>query len=217
MPIHGDAGAAARHRQLERGETRCDRDPRLHDRRRAAAARPNNRHPPSSQGAPSGTKREPACEGRPMSAKRTIDVSPVALLEAIQRQGKEWDVLAPKYGVTNPNPPWKSSLTGTCECSFGRRPAASARPPQGRGCPRRYHLQGSPRPNAICSPSPYMVRRGLVTECDLAPRARARRPLAPSGGLASRRAASGVNVSNSHPTTAAPRMSAAALLSVLGV
>ena len=51
-----------------------------------------------------------------MSVTSDVDLSRIALLEAIQRQGKEWDVIAPRYGVTNPDPPWKTSLIGMCEC-----------------------------------------------------------------------------------------------------
>ena len=51
-----------------------------------------------------------------MSAASDVDFSRIALLEAIRHQGKEWDVLAPRYGVTNPNPPWKTSLIGMNEC-----------------------------------------------------------------------------------------------------
>jgi hypothetical protein len=51
-----------------------------------------------------------------MSRKRKVDLGRVALLEAMRGQGKEWEVLAPSYGVTNPNPPWKTSLTAMCDC-----------------------------------------------------------------------------------------------------
>lgn len=51
-----------------------------------------------------------------MSVMNDVDLGRIALLESIQHQGKEWDVLAPRYGVTNPDPPWKTSLIGMCEC-----------------------------------------------------------------------------------------------------
>ena len=60
-----------------------------------------------------------------MSATSDEGLDRVELLEAIRRQGKEWDVLPPRYGVTNPNPPWKTSLIGTNE-SCGRRGASRA-------------------------------------------------------------------------------------------
>lgn len=46
---------------------------------------------------------------------QTLDKSPIALLETIRKQGRTWDDLAQQYGVTNPEPPWKVSLEGTCD------------------------------------------------------------------------------------------------------
>ena len=40
----------------------------------------------------------------------------IAVLEATRKQDKAWETLAPRYGVTNPNPPWKTSLTAMCDC-----------------------------------------------------------------------------------------------------
>ena len=49
-----------------------------------------------------------------MSTVSDVDLGRIALLEAIRREGKEWDVIAPRYGVTNPDPPWKTSLDRQC-------------------------------------------------------------------------------------------------------
>src|SRR5258708_34058203 len=51
-----------------------------------------------------------------MSVKRNADLGRIPLLEAIGSEGKAWDVIAPRYGVTNPDPPWKTSLIAMCEC-----------------------------------------------------------------------------------------------------
>lgn len=40
---------------------------------------------------------------------------PVSLLEDIKENGRVWEDLANQYGVTNPDPPWKTSLDGMCE------------------------------------------------------------------------------------------------------
>jgi hypothetical protein len=45
-----------------------------------------------------------------------VDPSPIALLEGTRQDDKTWEHLAPCYGVTNSNPPWKTSLYATCEC-----------------------------------------------------------------------------------------------------
>ena len=41
--------------------------------------------------------------------------TPVALLEEIKTHGRSWEELASEYGVTNPDPPWKTSLDGMCD------------------------------------------------------------------------------------------------------
>lgn len=41
--------------------------------------------------------------------------TPVPLLEDIKEHGRVWGDLAEQYGVTNPDPPWKTSLDGMCE------------------------------------------------------------------------------------------------------
>ena len=39
------------------------------------------------------------------------------MLEAIRSRREDLrDVVAPRYGVTNPNPPWKTSLGAMCDC-----------------------------------------------------------------------------------------------------
>jgi hypothetical protein len=41
--------------------------------------------------------------------------TPVPLLEEIKEHGRVWEDLANQYGVTNPDPPWKTSLDGMCD------------------------------------------------------------------------------------------------------
>src|SRR5271155_1230346 len=48
--------------------------------------------------------------------ERQSGLAPISLLEAIRNEDKTWEQLAPRYGVTNPDPPWKVSLDATCEC-----------------------------------------------------------------------------------------------------
>jgi hypothetical protein len=40
---------------------------------------------------------------------------PIATLDRIATGGQDWAHVAEKYGVTNPVPPWKSSLDGICD------------------------------------------------------------------------------------------------------
>ena len=39
----------------------------------------------------------------------------IATLDRIATAGQDWARVAEAYGVTNPVPPWKSSLDGTCD------------------------------------------------------------------------------------------------------
>jgi hypothetical protein len=44
------------------------------------------------------------------------EISPIPLLDAIQDEGRPWQELAPRYGVANPDPPWKVTLYAIFEC-----------------------------------------------------------------------------------------------------
>src|SRR5436190_24292574 len=44
------------------------------------------------------------------------EISPIPLLDAIQDEGRPWQELTPRYGVANPDPPWKVSLYAIFEC-----------------------------------------------------------------------------------------------------
>ena len=41
---------------------------------------------------------------------------PIALLDDLRNRDQFWDAIAPRHGVTNADPPWKTSLYATCEC-----------------------------------------------------------------------------------------------------
>lgn len=50
-----------------------------------------------------------------MPAEVDIAAVSVQTLANIARRAQVWPKMAEKYGVTNPLPPWKSSLDGMCE------------------------------------------------------------------------------------------------------
>lgn len=52
--------------------------------------------------------------GADMAAQEAA-LSPIPLLEDIKQHGKVWEDLCRQYGVTNPDPPWKTSLEGMCD------------------------------------------------------------------------------------------------------
>lgn len=50
-----------------------------------------------------------------VSVSQEPEFSSVSLLEKVRKQGRVWEDLAKKYGVDNPDPPWKVNLDSTCE------------------------------------------------------------------------------------------------------
>ncbi|MGO9544975.1 MAG: hypothetical protein ACLPPF_09290 [Rhodomicrobium sp.] len=48
-----------------------------------------------------------------------FDTSRIPLLQKIQTHGRAWVDLAAEYGVTNPDPPWKTTLEATCDLLAG--------------------------------------------------------------------------------------------------
>jgi hypothetical protein len=122
--------------------------------------------------------------------------APVPLLEEIKEHGRVWEDLANQYGVTNPDPPWKTSLDGMCDAlgttscspamalekkwldgSIGREGVTSAAP-----LPlleRRWEedelsetlYQDVPFPERqLLALTHSLIKRGLVSEEDLAAR-----------------------------------------------
>jgi hypothetical protein len=108
-----------------------------------------------------------------VSAATDVDISRIALLEAIRRQGKEWDILAPRCGVTNPNPPWKTSLIGTNEClaAGGALPALDRRRAEDKLGEAVYRDVPAPERELLALVH-TMLSRGLLAEGELAARMR---------------------------------------------
>jgi hypothetical protein len=110
-----------------------------------------------------------------MNAKSDADPRPIALLETIRREGKEWDVIAPRYGVTNPDPPWKTSLKAMCEClaASGALPALARRHAEDNLAQSVYSEVTSAPERELLALVHTMLNEGLVSEADLAGRMRA--------------------------------------------
>ena len=106
-----------------------------------------------------------------MSATSDVGVSRIGLLEAIRRQGKEWDVLAPRCGVTNPDPPWKTSLVGMCEslAAGGSLPALDRRRAEDELGESVYSEVPAPERDLLALVH-TTLSRGLVAEGELADR-----------------------------------------------
>src|SRR6516225_4210260 len=103
-----------------------------------------------------------------MSEQSVMALGRVTLLEAIRGQGKEWEVLAPRYGVTNPNPPWKTSLTAICDCLnvSGALPTLDRRGAEDDLAQTVYNDVPAPE-RQLLTLVHTMLSRGLVSEADL--------------------------------------------------
>jgi hypothetical protein len=108
-----------------------------------------------------------------MSQKSEVDFGQIALLEAIRSEGQAWEVLAPRYGVTNPNPPWKTSLNAMCECLAinGALPNLDRRRAEDKLVHAVYSDVPAPERQLLALVH-TMLSRGLVSEEDLASRMR---------------------------------------------
>ena len=108
-----------------------------------------------------------------MSAPTNEDFGRIPILEEIRNQGEEktWDVLAPQYGVTNENPPWKTSLVAMCDClgGCGAIPALEIRNSEDELSDSVYNDVPAPE-RQLLALAHTMLRRGLVGEGELAKR-----------------------------------------------
>ncbi len=84
-----------------------------------------------------------------------------------------WDVVAPLYGVTNPDPPWKTSLVAMCECLAisGALPTLDRRKAEDEIAQAVYSDVPAPERQLLALVHTMLSRR-LVVERDLASRMR---------------------------------------------
>jgi len=105
------------------------------------------------------------------AGERQAEPARIALLETLQNDDKTWEKLAPRYGVTNPDPPWKVSLYATCEClaAGAALPALERRHAEDQLGETVY--SGTPGPEQqLLALAHIMLSRGLLSEEDLARR-----------------------------------------------
>lgn len=97
----------------------------------------------------------------------------VPLLEALRSEDKAWVNIAPQYGVTNPDPPWKVSLYATFEClSAGKTlPSLERRQAEDRLGETIYREIPGPE-QQLLSLAHILLSRGLLSEQELDERLR---------------------------------------------
>lgn len=107
-----------------------------------------------------------------MSDVNDIDEVRVRLLEEVVARGQVWSRMAAEYGVSNPVPPWKSSLDGTCD-ALDR--ADDTLPPAQRRAEEdqllRTHYPELPYPESqLVALAHSLIARGVIDEAELARR-----------------------------------------------
>jgi hypothetical protein len=113
--------------------------------------------------------------GRPPAADANqVDPSPIPVLESIRNEDKTWDKLAPRYGVTNPDPPWKVSLYATFECLSAVEALPSLERRHAEDQLGETVYRGTPAPEQqLLALAHTMLSRGLIAEDDLSRRMKA--------------------------------------------
>ena len=95
----------------------------------------------------------------------------IATLDRIATGGQEWPRVAARYGVTNPVPPWKSSLDGICDALDAN---GQALPPLERRGDEDVLYQELPAPERrLVALAHSLVARGVIGEPELALRMQA--------------------------------------------
>jgi hypothetical protein len=106
------------------------------------------------------------------SRKQKVDTTPIPLLRDIQTHGRVWGELAVRYGVTNPDPPWKVTLEATCDllaedaCAL---PALERRDEEDDLSETVYADVPFPE-RQLLALAHSLIRRGLLDEQELAGR-----------------------------------------------
>jgi len=103
-----------------------------------------------------------------------VDPAPIALLEDARKHDQVWAEIAPRYGVTAADPPWKTSLSATCEClAAGGALASLDRRHAEDQLARSIYRDVSAPERQLLALAHTMLRRGLLGEDDLARRMQA--------------------------------------------
>ena len=100
---------------------------------------------------------------------RDLDNSPIGALEKVRREGMCWGDLASKWGVDNPDPPWKIWLDATCEVLAEKScalPALERRWEEDDLSEELYRNVPFPE-RQLLALAHSMIRHGLIDEKDL--------------------------------------------------
>jgi hypothetical protein len=99
----------------------------------------------------------------------------IATLDRIATGGQHWAHVADKYGVTNPVPPWKSSLDGLCDAldiNGQALPLLERRRDEDVLSPALYADLPAPERQLVAL-AHSLIARGIIDEQELARRMKA--------------------------------------------
>lgn len=110
-----------------------------------------------------------------MSQKTPTSGDTFPVLDAIAERNQVWPVMAAKYGVDNPVPPWKTSLDGLCDaldraaCESGVPDFRERRDDEDELSATVY--AGLPYPeNQLMALAHSLMARGVISHADLTER-----------------------------------------------
>lgn len=108
-----------------------------------------------------------------MSTQRDPTAQDFVVLDEIVDRGQVWPVVAARYGVENPIPPWKTSLDGLCDvldtgCADGERSLTfkERRDEEDELSATRYAELPYPE-SQLVSLAHSLLARGVISEADL--------------------------------------------------
>ena len=93
----------------------------------------------------------------------------IATLDQVATAGQDWAHVAAKYGVTNPVPPWKSSLDGLCDALGGALPPLERRRDEDVLSRALYADLPAPERQLVAL-AHSLISRGILEEDELARR-----------------------------------------------
>ena len=99
----------------------------------------------------------------------------IATLDRIATAGQDWAHVAGKYGVTNPVPPWKSSLDGICDAldiNVRALPPLERRRDEDVLSQALYAALSAPERRLVAL-AHSLIARGIIDEQELARRMKA--------------------------------------------
>jgi hypothetical protein len=108
----------------------------------------------------------------PVERSRSIKAAKIAALDNLVERDQVWSRMTAKYGVSNPVPPWKTSLDGICDaldhavCSANVPSSKERRDEEDSLSATVYSSLPHPE-NQLVSLAHSLIVRGIIDETEL--------------------------------------------------